>query len=185
MPRLYLVLVDVARRRRHHLERGAGVGRRGGVQRCGERRVPAGDRGPGELDALALALLDQLEAHGGDGERVLLAVQVELALERLVEFGGHSIRLTFRDPQNSMPCAFWRMARAKTRNTAAIQKRRSSRARLRISRATNSSPLIISFFDFRYEAMRRTSCSSRGSPFQRRSASRSRTACVSARERAT
>src|SRR5258708_22602218 len=90
---------------RHHLERRARIGRKRGVQRRRERRFSAGDRGPGELDALALALLDQLEALGRDGQGVLLAVQLELALERLLEFGRPSAGLTSRDPQNSMSCA--------------------------------------------------------------------------------
>src|SRR5437016_1446089 len=68
---------------------GLARGREGSVQRGRERGL-AGDEGrPGELDPLALAFLHELEALGSDGERELLAVQVELAFECAAELGGH------------------------------------------------------------------------------------------------
>src|SRR5688500_524455 len=60
-------------------------------QRAGEGRVAVDDRAPAELDALAMSLLHQLEAFGSHGERVFLAVDVELALEGRLEFGRHGI----------------------------------------------------------------------------------------------
>jgi len=55
------------------------------------------------------------------------------------------------------------------------------RARLRTSAITNSSPLIISLYDFWNEAMRRTSASSSGSPCQRRLDSVARSFSASSR----
>jgi len=70
---------------------------------------------------------------------------------------------------------------AKARNAAAIHQRLASRARLRTSAITNSSPLIISLYDFWKEAMRRTSTSSSASPCQRRPDSIARSFSASSR----
>src|SRR5262249_31249087 len=157
---------------------GVGVAsrRNGGRVECARQRgVAPEDRGPCELDALALALHDELEAFRPHGEGVFLPIDVQLALERLLQLGGHApvdrpsppkfrgvVRLDGRDTTRLS---------AKRTMTPPIHQRLRSRARLRTSAITNSSPRTISLYDLRKEPIRRTSSSSSGSPFHRRSSS--------------
>src|SRR5579863_3837869 len=68
---------------------GAAGGERG-AERVRERGIPAHQFLPGELLAEPLALLGQLHALGRERDHVGLAVDFDLALQLLVEFGSHS-----------------------------------------------------------------------------------------------
>src|SRR5580698_1064313 len=60
---------------------------------AGGGRIPADQFFPGELLAETLALLGELQPLGGERHHVGLAVDFDLALEQLVEFGSHSCPL--------------------------------------------------------------------------------------------
>src|ERR1043166_2172768 len=70
--------------------RSALLAREGGIQRSRERRLAAHQRLPGELQALALAFGDELQAFGAEGQHVGRAVDRQFAPQRLVQFGRHS-----------------------------------------------------------------------------------------------
>src|SRR6185503_3643112 len=62
-----------------------------GIERGGESGFAAHDRVPGEFVTLARALRHELEPVGRDREHVGLSLHADLALERLVELGGHRL----------------------------------------------------------------------------------------------
>src|SRR5438105_15140103 len=62
-----------------------------GIQGGGERRLAAHQRGPGKLLAVTLAFGDKLQALRRDGEHEGLAVDLDFALQRLVELRCHRL----------------------------------------------------------------------------------------------
>src|SRR5687767_1165267 len=62
-----------------------------GIERRGERGVAADQGFPGELQAVALAFRHELHAGRVDGQHVGLPVDIDLALQGLVQFGGHGV----------------------------------------------------------------------------------------------
>src|SRR6185369_6465361 len=114
----------------------------GGVEGARQRGVAAQDRGPGELDALAFSLHHEPETFRAHGQRVLLAVDVQLALERLLQLGGHG-SMDRRSPPKFRGVVLLdgrdttRLS-AKRTMTAPIHQRLCSRARSRSWAITNS-----------------------------------------------
>src|SRR5688572_18371036 len=75
-----------------------------GIERGSERGVAADQGFPGELEPIALALRHELHARRVDGQHVRLAVDIDLALQGLVQFGGHG-SLRMRRARNSLTSA--------------------------------------------------------------------------------
>src|SRR3954462_8531117 len=63
----------------------------GGLEGGGQGGVAAEDGGPSELDALALALGDEAQAVGGEGEGVDGALHLQLALQLAFQLRGHGV----------------------------------------------------------------------------------------------
>src|ERR671919_1792444 len=66
------------------------------VQVAPEIRLAAHERAPGDLLTLPSTLGRNLHAFGRDGDRVQLALKLQLALDRLVEFCSHSALCSLR-----------------------------------------------------------------------------------------
>src|SRR3546814_17412357 len=72
--------------------------------RCA-RAFTAGQRGPADFDALAMALLDQLQAVGVNGQGVGLVADLHFASQRFVELGHRCLLLRLQARWEAMLAA--------------------------------------------------------------------------------